>query len=219
MAEGRSIPIISTPTMYEVTTDDLRILVERAVRRQCTGVLQGRCVGQIAIVEPRQGHGCHHDGHEALPADAMLRILDRTFAREGVAIELLAAHGCGQIFYVYRPDLLMDALGDARITKILRGLGYDTLTVDACVASLKDRASCEGGTFPCEISFFLGRPYEDRALLRFSGMTNSLCRGPWRALVQPAMQSERDERLARELLRNALMMPVFPRCPGQRAMN
>jgi len=28
MAEGRSVPIISTPTMYEATTDDLRILVE-----------------------------------------------------------------------------------------------------------------------------------------------------------------------------------------------
>ena len=219
MAEGRNVTIISTPTMYEATTDDLRILVERTIRRQCTGVLQGRRVGQIAIVETSREGGCHHAGCEALPADAMLQILGRTFAREGVAIEQLAEHGCGRLFYVYRPDLLMGVLGDARITKILRGLEYDTSTVLTCVASLRERASREGGTFPCEISFFMGRPYEDRALLRFSGMTNSLCRGPWRALIEPAMHSARDERLAQELLRSALTMSVFPRCPGQRAMN
>lgn len=214
---------MDAPMFHNEACDNLRIMHEREIRRQCAGVLQGRRVAQLALVQSGQCAGaCKHEGHT--PANdryghAVFTALGRIFAREGVALCQLASHHCGRLLYVFRPDLLMESLNDARVRRLLAQLGYDTRSVFTCVGSLQGRASSEGGTFPCEISFFLGRPYCDTSLLRFSGMTNSLCHGPWKLLIEEGAPSDADERFARNLAQQLGNMPQAPHCPIHQAMN
>ena len=211
--------------LHSDTAGDLRITLEREIRRQCAGVLQGRRVAQLALVEGTHcAGGCHHNhaGGESAAGgceSAAFTAIGRTFVREGVIVRQLAGHHCGRLLYVFRPDLLMCTLSDERIHRVLRGLGYDTRSVGTCVAGLAERASCEGGTFPCEVSFFLGRPFEDTSIMRYSGMTNSLCDGPWRALLEVSPANREYESFMNGLARLVRQMPDPPQCPMQQAMN
>lgn len=230
MPAGRKSKIIQMGRLSaRRESDDIAIEMERCLRAQCAAVLAGRAVGELAIFPSRDASdgmasGCsrHAGTRDDAGIPAMLAAASackRKLQYEGVLVQTLSCHDCGILLYACRPELLMGCLGDARVRRVLEGLGYDTHTLGGCLACLRRRASCRGGDFPCEVGFFLGRPIEDATLLAFAGSTNSLCDGPWKHLVNAPATPEEQERRAREVIRQLEAFPPPPRCPIHLAMN
>lgn len=87
----------------------------------------------------------------------------------GVHIEVLARRKSGMLVFVYRPTLLKRVIQQKKVMAHLREHDYDTTSLSRCIEKLHHRIC---GTdmqdhlnkrcsFPHEIGFFLGYPYDD----------------------------------------------------------
>ena len=109
-----------------------------------------------------------------------------------VRIEVLARRSSGALIYVYRPDLVMHDLANASVSAFLAKEGYDTASLSACITRLHRRicgtdlqSQLSGRcTFPHEIGFFLGYPYEDVVRFIENEGRNELCCGCWKVYSQ-----------------------------------
>ena len=118
---------------------------------------------------------------------ALSRARDK-LAPRGVRIEVLARRRTGALLYVYRPDLVMQAVTTDPAAEFLRSEGYDTTSLSLCIEHLHRRicgtdlnsaasGSCE---FPHEIGLFLGYPFDDVMGFIRNGGENFLCCGCWK---------------------------------------
>ena len=78
---GAQIISMSVAECHTEASDDLRIQLERTIRRQCAGVLQGRRVGQLALLETPLSNGDSHHGHAPADGREAILVLSRIFAR------------------------------------------------------------------------------------------------------------------------------------------
>ncbi|HIY83133.1 DUF3793 family protein [Rubneribacter sp.] len=126
-----------------------------------------------------------------------LRVCRAKLAPRGVRIEVLARRASGALVYVYRPALLARAVQEKRVAAFLRAEGYNPASLSACIEKLHRRIC---GTdlqsqltgccsFPHEIGFFLGYPYEDVVGFIENKGENYLCSGCWKVYAK-----ERDAR-------------------------
>ena len=98
-----------------------------------------------------------------------LRSCRAKLAPHGVRIEVLARRTSGALVYVYRPRLLTRAIQQEKVAAFLVAEGYDPTSLSACIEKLHKRicgtdlqSQLTGRcSFPHEIGFFLGYPYED----------------------------------------------------------
>lgn len=97
-----------------------------------------------------------------------LRACRAKLAPHGVRIEVLARRTSGALVYVYRPRLLTRAIQQEQVAAFLTAEGYDPSSLSACIEKLHKRicgtdlqSQMTGRcSFPHEIGFFLGYPYE-----------------------------------------------------------
>lgn len=91
-------------------------------------------------------------------------------------------NGAGALLcLIYDRALVASVLAEPEVRELLIETGYDrdALTVDACLAALRER--CSGPRFPHEIGVFLGYPAREvRTFMRYGGKS---CRkvGCWKA--------------------------------------
>lgn len=110
----------------------------------------------------------------------------------GTRIEVLARRTAGALLYVYRPGLLMCAIAEERVAAYLTCEGYDASSLSACIERLHQRicgtdlqSLMEGRcSFPHEIGFFLGYPYEDVVGFIENRGENFLCSGCWKVYAR-----------------------------------
>lgn len=121
-----------------------------------------------------------------------LRTCRAKLAPCGVRLEVMARRRTGALVYAYRPALLADALAEPRVSAYLRTEGYDPHKPDACIERLRRRicgtdlqsrmsGSC---SFPHEIGFFLGYPYEDVVGFIQNNGEGFLCCGCWKVYAR-----------------------------------
>lgn len=115
-----------------------------------------------------------------------------------IKIDVLVWRGCGALVYVYRPAELRAYLLDPLASIPLQRAGYDPDDPEGCIPLLATRiaaaskhraecaltgAACPKGcpcTFPHEMGFFLGYPYEDvLGFIKHQGR-DYLVVGPWK---------------------------------------
>lgn len=110
----------------------------------------------------------------------------------GVRIEILARRATSSLIYVYRPNLLKQSINQERVAAYLTQEGYDVSSLSSCITRLYQRI---GGTdlksqitgncsFPHEIGFFLGYPYEDVIGFIENRGENFLCSGCWKVYAK-----------------------------------
>lgn len=117
-----------------------------------------------------------------------LRVCRAKLAPCGVRIEVLARRKSGALVYVYRPTLLKRDLAQKRVADRLAEEGYDTSSLSACIERLHRRicgtdvqSQLTGDcSFPHEIGFFLGYPFEDVVGFIENKGENFLCNGCWK---------------------------------------
>lgn len=110
----------------------------------------------------------------------------------GVRIEVLARRTSGVLIYVYRPTQLTRAIQQENVQAFLADEGYDTSSLSACIKRLHERicgtdvqSQITGRcSFPHEIGFFLGYPYEDVIGFIQNKGENFLCCGCWKVYTQ-----------------------------------
>ena len=110
----------------------------------------------------------------------------------GVRIEVLARRKTGLLLYVYRPTMLKASLSQPNIAQYLQSEGYNPADLSACILKLHRRicgtdlqSQLSGRcTFPHEIGFFLGYPYEDVVGFIENEGRNELCCGCWKVYSQ-----------------------------------
>lgn len=110
----------------------------------------------------------------------------------GVRIEILARRTHGVLLYVYRPRLLMQTIQQEKVRAFLEQEGYDTTSLSACIERLYHRISgtdlqsqlTGACSFPHEIGFFLGYPYEDVVGFIKNKGENFLCSGCWKVYTK-----------------------------------
>ncbi|MBC5583844.1 DUF3793 family protein [Eggerthella sp. NSJ-70] len=121
-----------------------------------------------------------------------LRACRAKLAPHGVRIEVLARRTSGALVYVYRPRLLTRAIQQEQVAAFLTAEGYDTSSLSACIEKLHKRicgtdlqSQMTGRcSFPHEIGFFLGYPYEDVIGFIDNEGENFLCSGCWKVYAK-----------------------------------
>lgn len=120
------------------------------------------CSPTLAALKPANLFTCR-DAHRAL------QTVRKKLVPCKVRIEVLAQRSAGELLYVYRPDLVMRDLANDKVSSFLSERGYDPTSLSRCILQLHRRicgtdlqSQLSGRcTFPHEIGFFLGYPYED----------------------------------------------------------
>ncbi|MVN46373.1 DUF3793 family protein, partial [Eggerthella lenta] len=121
-----------------------------------------------------------------------LRACRAKLAPHGVRIEVLARRTSGALVYVYRPRLLTRAIQQEQVAAFLTAEGYDPSSLSACIEKLHKRicgtdlqSQMTGRcSFPHEIGFFLGYPYEDVIGFIDNEGENFLCSGCWKVYAK-----------------------------------
>ena len=121
-----------------------------------------------------------------------LRACRATLAPPGGRIEVLARRTSGALVYVYRPRLLTRAIQQEQVAAFLTAEGYDPSSLSACIEKLHKRicgtdlqSQMTGRcSFPHEIGFFLGYPYEDVIGFIDNEGENFLCSGCWKVYAK-----------------------------------
>ena len=96
------------------------------------------------------------------------------------------------LVYVYRPRLLTRAIQQEQVAAFLTAEGYDPSSLSACIEKLHKRicgtdlqSQMTGRcSFPHEIGFFLGYPYEDVIGFIDNEGENFLCSGCWKVYAK-----------------------------------
>ncbi len=177
---------------------------QRAYRIGLERKLVHHCAPTLAALKPASLFTCRNDAACGLASTAQCapqgpEAFEAAFAAElsacrdklapcGVRIEVLARRRAGILLYVYRPALLRAQLAQRRVAAYLRGEGYNPADLSACIVKLHRRicgtdlaAKLSGScTFPHEIGFFLGYPYDDVVGFIENKGENCLCVGCWK---------------------------------------
>lgn len=110
----------------------------------------------------------------------------------GMRIEVLTRRKTGVLLYAYRPDLLSRCIRQPRVARFLADEGYDVTSLSSCILRLHRRicgtdvrSQLEGRcSFPHEIGFFLGYPYDDVVGFIENKGENYLCCGCWKVYAR-----------------------------------
>lgn len=104
---------------------------------------------------------------------------NETLMPKGARLIVMKYMGHRALLYLYREALLAQCLACPKAQEILRECGYEGLSVDEALATLRDRLQ-EQDFFPHEIGLFLGYPEGDVAgFIRHQGQNCLLC-GCWK---------------------------------------
>ena len=176
---------------------------QRAYRIGLERKLVHHCAPTLAALKPASLFTCRNDAACGLASAQIAaqgpEAFEVAFAAElsacrdklapcGVRIEVLARRKAGILLYVYRPAMLRAHLAQRRVAAYLRSEGYDPTDLSACIVKLHRRicgtdlaAKLSGScTFPHEIGFFLGYPYDDVVGFIKNKGENCLCVGCWK---------------------------------------
>ena len=181
--------------------DDMhyRLDFERKLIHHCTPVLAALKPANLFTCRDESVPGIRGNGpnpvdpHEYQDSfSKALRTARVKLAPCGVRIEVLARRPAGPLIYVYRPHLLTLSIQQENVAAYLRKEGYDPSCLSTCIERLHRRIC---GTdvksqltgccsFPHEIGFFLGYPYEDVVGFIENRGENFLCSGCWKVYAQ-----------------------------------
>ena len=172
-------------------SDEYRILFERKLVHHSTPTLAALKPANMYVFRLDQPATCADDDTNRLFYDA-LQATRAKLAPLGVRIEVLARRKTGMLLYVYRPTMVKHILCQERVNAYLTNDGYDTSSLSACIERLHHRicgtdlqsrlsGTC---TFPHEIGFFLGYPYDDVVGFIENNGENFLCCGCWKVYSQ-----------------------------------
>ena len=127
-----------------------------------------------------------------------IELVQQKLSPARIKIEVLVWRSCGALVYVYRPAELRAYLLDPLASIPLKRAGYDPDDPEGCIPVLAARIAraskhgaecaiartpCPNGcrcTFPHEMGFFLGYPYEDVLGFIEHGGRDCLAVGPWK---------------------------------------
>ena len=181
--------------------DDMhyRLDFERKLIHHCTPVLAALKPANLFTCRDESVPGIRGNGpnpvdpHEYQDSfSKALRTARVKLAPCGVRIEVLARRPAGPLVYVYRPHLLKLSIQQENVAAYLRKEGYDPSCLSTCIERLHRRIC---GTdvksqltgccsFPHEIGFFLGYPYEDVVGFIENRGENFLCSGCWKVYAK-----------------------------------
>lgn len=175
------------------------ISLERAIVRHCSPTLAG--IKPASLFTFPGDFTAPDAGAQRSALRAAIDACAHQVAPAGLALRVLAWNPCGALIYVFRPRDLASYLEDPRAARPLERAGYDTGSLERCLATLgerlgalgtrpaksaRDTAPCpctERGCsreFPHELGFFLGYPYEDvMGFIEHDGR-DYLAVGPWK---------------------------------------
>lgn len=161
------------------------------------------CAPTLAALKPANLFTCRDDSTRRGILAPSRDEFERAFARElaecrervascDVRIDVLARRCSGILLYVWRPSLLARSISQPDVARYLASEGYDASSLPDCIARLRSRIngtdaqSQATGTcsFPHEIGFFLGYPYEDVVGFIANNGENSLCTGCWKVYAR-----------------------------------
>lgn len=129
--------------------------------------------------------------------DVLIAKTNEKLRGTGVCVRAIAHRHCGALIYVWNPALLNASLNDPRVTARLTEWGYGvdsetgmklpspTFDLNMSIAHLGERLEdCHRknpeASFPHEVGFFLGYPYEDvMGFIEHNGQ-DYLCCGCWK---------------------------------------
>lgn len=174
-----------------------RLNLERKLVHHCTPTLAALKPANLFNFRdaPKASCGIVAPDDESAPERAFAQALEACRAKLepcGTRIEVLARRTAGALLYVYRPALLMRAIAEERVATYLEGEGYDISSLSTCIERLHRRicgtdlqSLIEGRcSFPHEIGFFLGYPYEDVVGFIENRGENFLCSGCWKVYAR-----------------------------------
>lgn len=168
---------------------------EQSIIRHCTPTLAGIKPANLFTCRDESVPGLR--GNNPRPIDSQthreefskaLHITRDKLKPHGVCIEALAKRTTGTLLYVYRPDLLTESINQKKVATYLIQEGYDPANLATCIEHLHKRicgtdlvsqlsGSC---SFPHEIGFFLGYPYNDVIGFIENRGQDFLCSGCWK---------------------------------------
>ena len=172
---------------------------ERKLVHHCTPTLAALKPANLftcrSTLAPTAGQHGRRPTAAALRDDQLsdaLRACRAKLAPHGVRIEVLARRTSGALVYVYRPRLLTRAIQQEQVAAFLTAEGYDPSSLSACIEKLHKRicgtdlqSQMTGRcSFPHEIGFFLGYPYEDVIGFIDNEGENFLCSGCWKVYAK-----------------------------------
>jgi len=108
-----------------------------------------------------------------------LRRINRELAVKGLRIIPLRRHTKGTLLYLYRPAKLKKDLKNRLAFRLLQERGYQTESVNLCLAELMKRLRTSD-CFPHEIGLFLGYPPEDVCGFIENKADHCKCVGCWK---------------------------------------
>lgn len=124
--------------------------------------------------------------------DRLVAKTARKLEAAGVSIRVIAHRHCGALIYVWRSQELRQTLSQKNVAARLNEWGYTQAAqnLDASIQQLGhrlelcQRKTCEA-SFPHEVGFFLGYPYEDvMGFIEHNGQ-DYLCCGCWKVYNEP----------------------------------
>lgn len=108
-----------------------------------------------------------------------LAFWNRELNPKGILLCVLNQDKERPLIYVCRTSMLAWDLGNEDVQLFLSGYGYQKITVEYCIETLKDKLT-HSTEFPHEIGVFLGYPLEDVKGFIKNGGQNSKCNGCWK---------------------------------------
>ena len=121
---------------------------------------------------------------EAIEREA--RQISQTLEAKGVCLTIMKQGENRALLYLYREALMEKCLACPKAQEMLRAFGYDRLSVNGALYTLRQRLAIQE-SFPHEIGLFLGYPIADvSGFIRNRGKNCLLC-GCWK------VYSERDK--------------------------
>lgn len=155
---------------------------EREIVCHCAPTLTGL---KPANLFTYHGCACKGDDVPACPNQFTLQdaiqLCASKLEQNGIHITSMGSTANGGMrIFVYRPQLLDPILKDERVIEFLDEAAYDLESIDSALDSLRQRLICaDAHTFPHEIGFFLGYPYEDVIRFIVDGICAASCTGCW----------------------------------------
>ncbi len=122
-------------------------------------------------------------------SDSDAAVVRRIFDGSPVTVTVVYSSAGSSLIFLYRKDMLLNAICADVVAEMLRDLGYEPTDVDQSVSHLSGRISAAremGEDFPHEIGLFLGYPIEDVLGFVNNKGRDALLTGYWKVYENPA---------------------------------
>lgn len=165
------------------------------------------CAPTLAGMKCASLFNYYHDGEEIVREE--LAELNAMLNEKGVFLDILIWREKSALVYVYRMNLLEQTLLQRGAAALLKGYGYGSCEIGACLPHLKQRIA-ECPCFPHEIGVFLGYPLEDVYGFILNGGRNCKSCGVWKVYCN---KEEKDRIFQKFQKCKEIYMRVF--CEGR----